>query len=265
MKLLYSRIIRGVNVNKAEPFLVDNTVSKRPERIHEPGSGVKEENRGSESPENEAGNIIKNAGVKADSIIEEAKVKAQQIIENAKREAEKMRQDAYNSGYEEGYSKGTEECKRNYQEKIEEAEQVRALAEKEYYNTIQSIESDIVYLSMSIAKKVVEYELSINPDIILNLIKNAIKKTSGRKGILVEVSSDDFVKVVEGINSTLKREAGISEVEVNENPGMSRGDFEINTNMGSINGMIDTKFEKIEKALEETRHYENYNEEEKMS
>src|SRR5262249_52786114 len=100
-----------------------------------------------------------------------------------------------------------------------------------------------VRLALEIARKIVQRELALDPDIIAALAAVALKRVSSHQAIALHVSPHDFETVrtaVAGMNPA---------VSVKEDPALERGDFLIETGQTHLDGRVSSQIDAIGKAL----------------
>jgi flagellar assembly protein FliH len=105
------------------------------------------------------------------------------------------------------------------------------------------MEVQTVHLALGIARKIVQRELTMDPDLVAALASVALKRVQGHQSIALRVSRHDFgrVRVVVGnVNPA---------VTVKDDATLERGDFVIETGQTFLDGRISTQIDTIGKAL----------------
>jgi flagellar assembly protein FliH len=125
---------------------------------------------------------------------------AKALLIDAERQSAEMKDSAQKKGYDEGFEKGYYEGMEKAKAEIEQKYSAllsamqglagTALAEK--HKIINNTEADIVDLSIEIAKKVVDRELTANKSIIINFVKEAIKKLEDKEKIIIYAHPQDI-------------------------------------------------------------------------
>jgi flagellar assembly protein FliH len=108
---------------------------------------------------------------------------------------------------------------------------------------VQDMEEHTVRLAVAIARKIVQRELTIDPDLIAALAAVALKRVAGHQSITISVSRHDVENVRAGIA------AMNSAVTVKEDPGLERGDFLIETGQTNVDGRLNSQIDVIGRAL----------------
>jgi flagellar assembly protein FliH len=125
------------------------------------------------------------------TIIEQAQNEAQGIIINAQTEAEKIKEKAFQSGYDAGLKVAEKEIS----ETIERMSQVFTNALKELASLkdeiVANAEGDLIELTMVIAKKLVCCELKQHHEFLIDVIKEAIKTSKIENEITICINPED--------------------------------------------------------------------------
>jgi len=106
-----------------------------------------------------------------------------------------------------------------------------------------SMEEQTVRLSIEIARKIVQRELSMDPDLVSALVGVALKRVSSHQSIAVRVSRQDFERVRNVIA------AANPAVTVKEDPALERGDFLIETGQTHLDGRLSSQIDAISRTL----------------
>lgn len=197
-------------------------------------------------------------------LLEKARDEAGSIMEAARDEAELMRiqasqaaQEMRNQAQEDGYREGLEKARREMAELQALSEETsRALLEEarmEKLNTIRACEADILRLSLAIAKKVVAAEIQANPEVILQVIREAIALLDNPDNISVYVNPAELEQVLEGIGAGI---GSVSEAEVNKlrvlpDNRIKKGGCSVESEAGTIDATIDTRLANMEQLIQE--------------
>lgn len=166
-------------------------------------------------------------------------------------------------GFEEGVKQGKEEATKTYEKKIDELQSrittildnIELFKKKLYSNT----ELELLQLSLAIAEKVVNYELSVNKEAILNIIKKALEYIGNRDKIILRVAENDFETVSERKDFWIPVGERLKDVVIEPDPRIQRGGCIIESSSGLIDSRINVKFEEISSILEKAWNELNFN------
>ena len=150
---------------------------------------------------------------------------------------------AFERGYAEGERSGkqmgeaiVESICRRYEKSMADL----AAAHKEM---VQAMEQQTVRLALEIARKIVQRELALDPDLISALATVALKRVSGHQSVALRVSRCDFEKVREAVANVN------SAVTVKEDASLDRGDFVVETGQTHLDGRVAGQIDTIGRAL----------------
>lgn len=173
--------------------------------------------------------------------LRKARSEAQQIVEQAQIEAEAVRQEARAEGRQEGHKEAAQ--------KINEALDALNEAVKERKKIIKDAEGEILRLSLKIAEKIIHSEVSLHPDVSLNIVTEAIGRISDREQIIIKVNREDAEYIKRYKDRLANMLDGVKSFSIIEDANIEPGGCVIETNLGFIDSRISTKLKSIEEAL----------------
>jgi len=248
MKLL-SKVLKHVEINEQNPLILKNI--KYDKVIKNIRPATKEENNIFQNDITE--DIINEAQKKAQAILKEAETKAQIAIEEAKRQSEKIKKQAFDQGYEEGYKKARdiflEENTKKWEQCISQFNDLRKGLFEQNKAYKKFLEKEVLKLGLYTAEKILNEELDKSSDYIINLVKKCMEKIGEEKDIIVRVSEKDFGRL--DINIFKQLEAKGNKISLIRDPLLSMGDCIIEGNSFSIDASVHTRLENIKSVLEE--------------
>lgn len=203
-----------------------------------------------EKERNEAAQkLIDEASEQAQQIIEDANAEAARIIDEANANAAQIMEDARAKGEAEGNEKGYAEGLERAAEIERQAEEKSAEFDRQYEEKISELEPKFVDTLTSIYSHVFGIDLSDRNDVVLYLLKDAIRNIEGARNFLVHVSKDDH----EYVNANKEElTAGIGSsatVELIEDVTLTKGNCFIETDGGIFDCSIGTELELLKKEL----------------
>jgi flagellar assembly protein FliH len=150
---------------------------------------------------------------------------------------------AFEEGYAEGERMGKQMgeammetiCKR-YEKGLADL----AVAHKEMQRTM---EEQTVRLSLEIARKIVQRELTLDPDLVSALATVALKRLTGHQSIVLRISRSDFENVRTAITSANPA------VTLKEDAALERGDFVIETAQTHLDGRLSSQIDRIARTM----------------
>lgn len=111
------------------------------------------------------------------------------------------------------------------------------------------IETDIVELSLSIARKIVYEVAEKDREVVVNTVKEAIKKTTDRGTIKIKISPVDYEIMSKNKSDLLQYFDGLKSISFDVDETIHPGGCMVETNHGEIDARIDSQFKIIEEEL----------------
>ncbi|RKY03741.1 MAG: flagellar assembly protein FliH [Spirochaetes bacterium] len=193
-----------------------------------------------EDTENEAKRIVEDANLKAEQIIKEAEEKAEEILEKA-------REEAFESGFNEGFQKGEEEVKRL----IDRLHIILQAAIDKRKEIIKNAESQLIDLVLLIARKVVKTISEEERNVVIENIKEALKKIRGEAEITIRVNIKDLEITTRQRENFISMVESLENVRIEEDSRVDPGGCIIETSFGDIDARIQTQLNIIEEKIRE--------------
>ncbi|MFK5894826.1 MAG: flagellar assembly protein FliH [Pseudomonadota bacterium] len=183
-------------------------------------------------------------------------------------ELEKIHQQAYEEGYEEGKLKGLKEGfeegekegkKQGHQQAFDAAlkeiqeqtfhfEQLYKALENPLSLSNEQVEYELMNLAFSIAKNIINQEITTQPDLIISLVKKSLDLLpSASKKIKIYLNPNDILMVKESFSAT--EEICFDEYQIFERPNIKRGGCIVDTNLSHIDASIDYRINELAKNL----------------
>lgn len=208
--------------------------------------------------------MLKDAQEFAERQIREASEEAERLLMEAQQQieawwAEKRLQDddlvetlkmeGYNQGYAEGSAKAELEMKEIMERASIQAKELLQLAHQTKEDLIQEAEPFLVELSCSIAEKILDHQLSIEPEYTLELIRKNLARKREKGIISLCVAPEQF----EFVNAA-REELGLSidsqaELQILPDSTVKDRGCVIRSSFGSVDARIDTQLSEIKKEL----------------
>ncbi|MEK4058979.1 MULTISPECIES: FliH/SctL family protein [Paenibacillus] len=196
---------------------------------------------------------VRNASQEAENIVESARNEAEewwrQRREQDEHLIEAIKAEAFQQGYQEGVTQAEQDMVQKLAEMMEEARNVLQEAYRGRDVIIQEAEPFLVELSCSIAEKIVDKQLTVEPQFALDLIRKNLARKREQGLISLCVSPAQFAFV-----NAAREELALavdSQAELQILPDSTVKDLGcvIRSSFGSIDARIDTQLAEIKKEL----------------
>lgn len=274
-----SKIIKGSNLRVSSPRVIDipelyklekeieaeslhslekiNQENTKAEKIEDQKKELKRLKAESDKLLNETEQMITEM---LDRVKEEARnilASAQEEAENLKlqvqEESEEIKQKAHKEGYESGLKRANEEIEADRQLAIQQSKEMVEEARQTKLGMMNSSESDMVRLAMAVAKKVIAGELITNPNVIINVLREALSFLDSADNIKVYVNQRDMDRILEVMKTETFSDIGNSDMQIDlkSDNRISSGGCVLESEIGSVDARYETRVENIEKAIQE--------------
>ncbi len=204
-----------------------------------------------EETENMVKELLAQARSEALNILEQAKTEAYELIEIAKQESENIKTSAQNEGYEQGLKSAQEEIEADRQLTIEQCAETLAEAKRDKIKILDSAVADMARLAMMIAKKILATEIITNPNIIVNVIREAVGYLDKPNNIQIYLNQEDMDKITTQLLSEVLGDIGVrtSEIDLYADKRIIPGGCNVESDVGSIDAQLETRINNVEKTV----------------
>jgi len=160
-------------------------------------------------------------------------------------EIEQLEKEAYHRGFSEGKGVGRQQAATELQPVLDRL--TRSLAELSSLRARirKEAESDLVKLSIAVARRVLHRELTLDPESISGIIRVALEKLESRELSQVRVHPDQEPAV----RTALERLNEGRYIELKSDPSLQSGDLLFETNHGTVDASIEMQLREIERGF----------------
>ncbi len=155
--------------------------------------------------------------------------------------------------YQNGIQAGLKQAQQQYQKQINQSLQTLQSIYNELSHFserfIEDQEQTFLTLIMTLSKKVIDTELTINPEAVLNVVRNCLNLINEREEIKILVNQNDWSTVKENINYLNLRNELPKQIDIISSPQISQGGCRIEFKSGSVDADIDSQFEEVKRKL----------------
>jgi type III secretion protein L len=128
--------------------------------------------------------------------------------------------------------------------------QMVAALEKEIGRVKGELQTVVMTVAIKAAKKIVTTELTVNPQVTLDMVTNTLKTVAAHKKIVVYVSKQDYELIDKEKNKIKLVFEELESLTIRERDDLGVGDFIIETEGGIINARVKDRWRTLEAALE---------------
>lgn len=196
--------------------------------------------------------LLNKASNEARETLNIAQDEADLIRSKALEEAREINEQARQLGYEEGLRQAQEAIEADRQLALIQRQEILQEANRIKMAMFESCESDMVRLSLAIAKRVIATELQTNPDIVVNILREALTYLNQPDKITLFVNPTDIDTILDAvININLLDGQNDLQTEVKPDSQILSGGLKIESEFGSVDARIETRIASIENAIQE--------------
>lgn len=184
---------------------------------------------------------------RTNSIIKEvpAQQSASERDPDGQQENDRIQQEAYQRGFAEGKTVGREQAAAELQSVLDQMGRSLATLSSLRSRIRGDAESDLLKLAISIARRVLHRELTLDPESMEGLIRVALDKLQSRELYRVRVHPDQE----QPIRKSLERFSNSQKVELITDPSLQCGDVIFETAHGNLDASIESQLREIERGL----------------
>ncbi len=242
--------------NKMETLVIDNNNNHN--------NPLEMEKQEIEKIKQESQKILKETEQMVMELLQKARDEARDIITNAREEAEvikmqageeavAIRQTAHKEAYQEGLRQAQQEIEGDRQAAIQQSQALLEEARQSKLKVFRSCEADMVRLVMAMVKKVIAGELKTNPDIIINILQEAIDFLDRPENITVYVNPQEVENILEVMDKGYLTDIGSNNInmDIKADERVSCGGCLLESDAGSVDAQLETRIASVNNAIQE--------------
>ena len=192
------------------------------------------------------GEIARN---EADDIINAAQSEAESILEAAKAEAETIKQQAFEEASASGYEEGSRRAAEEIEGRTRELDELELKLKTDYENNLAMLESDLLDTMLDIFERVFCVKFSESRELLLFLIKNAMRNIRETKNYKVKVSEEDIEFIRSSKEEFVKIIGNDANLDIVMDVSLSRGDCIVDADSGVYDCSFPVELKNLKKEL----------------
>ena len=186
---------------------------------------------------------------KADQILDRAKLEVERMIKEAEMKVAEIEHEAYQRGYDAGREVGFKKGQAEVRRLIDRLGTIVGKAIDIREDIIQASEKQMVEMILIIARKVIKDEIVERKEIVLNNIREALKRIKDRDRVDIRVNFSDLEITTAHKDELIKLMESLRKVNIYEDSRIDRGGVIIETDVGAIDARISAQLKEIEEAI----------------
>jgi flagellar assembly protein FliH len=196
----------------------------------------------------EAREIVDRAVTGSEAMLRDAAARAQTLLAQAQAQAETVAATARAAGHAEGVAAGRTEIEAQLAQTVSSLQGVVDEARAQRRTVIETAEPELVRLAMSIAERIVHEQISVDPNVVVENVRQALTRLVGREVVTLRVNPADL----DTIRAHRDAIAGSNDVEhlrVVEDQRVDRGGVVVETDAGTIDAKVSTQIREARRTL----------------
>lgn len=157
---------------------------------------------------------------------------------------------------DDAYARGQRDALENAAQKLESAAKTLAttLSEVSRLRTTlaENSRQDMLRLVMVIAEQVIHREVSVNPEVVVKVIEEALKASVRADHYRIKINPADVATVNEQKPLFLASISGLKNLMIEADPSVAAGGCRIESDLGEVDATLETQLDAIRQALHET-------------
>lgn len=160
-----------------------------------------------------------------------------------------LREAAYQDGYNEGKQDGEQQAAQYVTEALTKLNEI-AVA---FPAAVKKNEEKLVTLALEIAKKIIQDEIAIQPELVQRTVETSLKRVSDLEMVVVKVNPLDLDLILPKQETFKQIVPDVQNFSIEGSHTIPRGGCVIETNSGSINATLSTQLSIIEEMFRNVR------------
>lgn len=189
----------------------------------------------------------------ANAVFEDAQAAAERILEDARAKALIIKEEAAQSGHEEGYQKGMQAAQSQLEaqeaELQEHYDRIRQQLEDDYEEELRAAEPKLVDIVCRVLHKITGVLVEDYSDVMVHMIDNTLQGMDNCKKLSIQVSEDDYADVYSRMDWLQQQVNSNVEMELIADTKLAKYQCIIETETGIINCSLEEQLKHLATSL----------------
>ena len=147
---------------------------------------------------------------------------------------------AYRNGHEKGFEEG---LLHERSERITAIDVLLGEAKRKKEQAVRDLEGRVIELAVGIAERIIGRSISAEPEIVIDIVREAMSHIIGGETVILKVSEEDLEQVNARYEQWLGMTGNAREFRVEADRRLLRGDCIIETESGLIDAVLSSRLE----------------------
>lgn len=179
-----------------------------------------------------------------------ARREAEQIVEAARAEAVRLQAEAEQRGRVEGERQGRIEVEKEYADRLDGLGKLLQSAAAQRGMIIRRYREEMLLLATTMADRLVQHEVSVNPAVIERCFRNALEYVVENSQVMAHLNPNDFRHLQEAGLADPALLGGKNRVQLVEDPAISAGGCMLKSSFGEVDATLDNCRDKLYRAVD---------------
>ncbi len=175
--------------------------------------------------------------------------RVEEILVESEKKIEAAVKHAYERGHAEGFRKGCETREKELAATAESLKKLLLEVENIRRSILERGEAKVLKLIVAVARKVIRREVAMDRDVILGVLREAVKNVLDRDRIKIRLNPRDHERVSRLTPGLIAGFEGIRSITLETDEGIGAGGAVIETAFGEIDATLEQQLEEILKAF----------------
>jgi len=206
--------------------------------------------------------VVRGAGVEANDVFQRMATGAEpgsSECDRSRQAAEIEKKQAYEAGLAEGFEKGKQTVTGELENVIQRLRQAYMDIEKYRKQLYLKAEADTVELALAVARKVIGREISVDKNIVLNVVRGALEKVIDHEKVKIRINPSDLETVKTALFQFLPLVENLENIHFEADAATTEGGCIVETNFGNIDAGIENQLDQISEAFDAELEKSKYN------
>lgn len=192
--------------------------------------------------EAQAAGIVAAAEGQAAALVQQARRDAAQLLEEAKQQMETWEREAFADGYRQGMAAAEQAAAGQ----LQLAASMLAEAQQATHGMLADMEPEVIRLVLAVAQKVIRREIALDQQIVVETVKESLRRLGGRAVARVRISPID----VEALNEVWHTLTPLArDIELVPDDRIAPGGCVVESRNGEIDAQVDTQLAAVGSQL----------------
>jgi flagellar assembly protein FliH len=153
-------------------------------------------------------------------------------------------------GIEQGKAVGREAAQQELAPALELMQNYATMLAAERADLASHFESQLIALATQMAERILNVELSVKPELLSEIVKNAFRSLGEAKQVTVRVHPKDLALLKERAQEIAQHLASSAVLDIRPDDTLGRGDCLVDSDIGSLDARLHTQLETLKQQLE---------------